>query len=544
MTSKTSHFSPKHPRYLIFLFVIILALSILFRLINIEQKAYWDDEAFTSLRVSGYTETELVDYVANVDIISVKDLEKYQRINLDKGLIDTVKSLALEDPQHPPIYYVLTWFWVGWFGSSVAAFRSLSALISLLALPCIYWLCRELFDLSLTGWLAVALIGLSPFHVLYAQEAREYSLWTVTILLSSISLLRAIRINSPCPWLIYGVNVALSLYTFPSSAIVIVSHGVYLITIQDWRWSRKIINYLLAASAGFIAFIPWLVIIITNLNHINQIVGGQGSISIVSLVKIWAVNLSRIFFDINYEKTSINFTWGNLWIHLIQTSIVILLVSISGYAIYFLCQNTAKQVWLFILSLIFLTSLPVICRDLIYGSAMSTISRYFTPSYLGIHISVAYLLARGITSTSWQQKFWRIVMCTIFSGTIFSGIVSSQANYWWTKSHSNINFQAAELINQVNRPLVLSDASMGMLLGLSHQLNPQVQLKLKPYCHTCRIIPPAVGKKHLLPVPDNFDVFLFTPSPALLQEVEQDTQYQIELVNVDLWQLIKAPVIQ
>lgn len=42
----------------------------------------------------------------------------------------------------------------------------------------------------------MALIAVSPFHVLYAQEAREYSLWTVTILLSSAALLRAMRVKT------------------------------------------------------------------------------------------------------------------------------------------------------------------------------------------------------------------------------------------------------------------------------------------------------------------------------------------------------------
>ncbi|MBD2386817.1 glycosyltransferase family 39 protein [Cylindrospermum sp. FACHB-282] len=536
--------SDKHSRILRFILVIVLVLGVSFRFINIDKKAYWDDEAFTSLRISGYTEAELVERVASVDRISVKDLDKYQNINLNKGLNDTINSLALEDPQHPPAYYVITWFWVQWFGNSVAAFRSLSALLSLLALPCIYWLCRELFDSSLTAWIAVALIGISPFHVLYAQEAREYSLWTVTILLSSASLLHAIRLNTKLKWGIYAATVALSLYTFPSSAIVTVAHGIYVITIEGFRFSKRMINYLLASIAGFTVFSPWLVVIITNLNHINKTVGGQGNMPTLSLIKIWTFNLSRIFIDTNNERAVIDFGFENPLTYIIQITLVALLVILSGYSLYFLCRKTYIQAWLFILTLILVTCLPIMLKDLIDGGARTIILRYLTPGYLGIQISIAYLLATGITTISRQQKLWQIILCLLFSGAVYSGVISSQANYWWTKSHSDVNFYAAEFINRANRPLLISDGSMGMILGLSHQINSHVQLQLKPYCHTCRVISPAVLKKNLLPIPDGFDLFLVAPSHGLIKEIEKDAKYKIKPVSVELWQLVPQGVIK
>jgi len=66
------------------------------------------------------------------------------------------------------------------------AIRSLSAIISLLVFPGVYWLLPGIWVVN--GWIAIALIAVSPFHILYAQEAREYSLWTVTIALSSAAL--------------------------------------------------------------------------------------------------------------------------------------------------------------------------------------------------------------------------------------------------------------------------------------------------------------------------------------------------------------------
>lgn len=96
---------------------------------------------------------------------TLESLQNYQRVNLEKGISDTIKSWPVDDSQHPPLYYVMLRLWMQWFGDSVTITRSLSVLISLLVFPCIYWLCMELFESSLVGWVAIALIAVSPFHV-------------------------------------------------------------------------------------------------------------------------------------------------------------------------------------------------------------------------------------------------------------------------------------------------------------------------------------------------------------------------------------------
>ena len=176
-----------------FLIIAVLVLGIFFRFANLDRKYYGVDETYTSLRVSGYTEAEIIKQISYQKITSPSDLQKYQQINSEKTLSDTLNSLAAEDPQHPPLYYVLARQWAQWFGSSVAAMRSLAAVISLLVFPAVYWLAWELFESSAVAWMAIAIFAISPYHILFAQEARQYSLWTVTTILSSAALLRAMR---------------------------------------------------------------------------------------------------------------------------------------------------------------------------------------------------------------------------------------------------------------------------------------------------------------------------------------------------------------
>lgn len=354
------------PKGLRFLVIVLFVLGVFFRFVNIDRKVYWFDETFTSLRISGYTEKEAIAQLCNSQQIGVEDLQKYQHPTPEKTLTDTLKSLALEDPQHPPLYYVMTRFWVQWFGSSVAIARTLTALFSALALPCIYWLCLELFNSSLVASVAVAVLAVSPFHVLYAQEAREYSLWSLTTLLSSATLLRAMRLKTKISWGMYAVTVALGLYTFLFSGLVTIAHGVYVLAIERFRLTKRVIGYVLASLVGFLVFTPWLVVILSQSAQINKTTGWTGEVKIsrLALIKNWIVNLSYFFVDFNYS--TIRGAEGS-WLKLLVVYSSPFILIFAGYSIYFLCRKSPKQVWLFVLTLIGMTALPLAIPDFISG---------------------------------------------------------------------------------------------------------------------------------------------------------------------------------
>lgn len=106
---------------------IIIALGIFFRIVNIDKKVYWHDEVHTSLRVAGYSSAEVVEEIFTGEIITVKDLLKYQTLQPEKTFNDAINAFT-EHPEHPPLYYILQRFWQTLFGSSIASARSLSAL--------------------------------------------------------------------------------------------------------------------------------------------------------------------------------------------------------------------------------------------------------------------------------------------------------------------------------------------------------------------------------------------------------------------------------
>ena len=510
-----------------FLIATVLALGFFFRFANLDKKIYWYDEAFTSLRISGYTEKEVVQQVFNGREIYVSDLQKFQHPNPEKGLIDTVKGLALEEPQITPLYFVILRLWTELFGSSVAQTRSLSAVISLLTLPSIYWLCRELFESPIVGWIAVLLVAVSPYHVLYAQDARMYSLWTVTTLLSSASLLRAMRIKTRTSWAIYTVTLVLGLYTHLLTLLTAIGHGIYVFVVEQFKLTKTVTRYLLASLTGLLLFLPWALILFTGISQAEKMTSAnEVRRSILSIVTSWVFQPSRIFFDLNVTKDS-----NNLSI-LLMSFAALALFALINYSIYYVYVKSPKTTYLFILTLITVLPLILTLKGLFKGGVGSTTMRYLIPSYLGVLIAVAHLLSIKITdiyANIISQKFWQLILTSLLLCGIISCGVSSQALYWWNKGAVQ-NFYAAQIINQSIQPLIVSsgvfrtDGSIvGNILSLGHVIDPKVRLILT--------IEPEIPT-----IPsDSSDIFLYKPSDSLLRRFEKEYQIDPTKKGDDVW---------
>ena len=515
-----------------FLIVVLLLVGVFFRFVNIDKKFYWYDEVFTSLRISGYTQTEVLHEVGNGQLLGATDLMKYQSSNQTKNLGDTVKSLAIEEPQLPPLYFLTVKYWVSVFGASVAATRSFSALMSLLAFPCLYWLCRELFPRPEVAWIAVGLVAVSPFHVLYAQEARPYSLWSAMILFSCASLLRAMRRQTKLSWSLYAIATILGIYTHLFSVLVAIGHGIYVLGSEGFRVNKKVIGYLTASAASLLAFMPWLIILLVNKRAAVAATGwAQLETSRLSLVKNWAANIGRLFWDFGLNSDSPS-------IYLVPFAIAnLMLLAIAGYAVYSLCSETRKQVWLFVLTMMAVTAVAIVLPDVIFGGIRSTKSRYLFPTYCGIQIAVAYLLATKISAPrlpNLKPQVWKVVTVVILTGGVVSNAVSSQAEIWWTKEMGAENPAIGRTVNQSVKPLVVSDiseVSLGNLLSISHLLEPKVRLQLLLLNPKVRSQAQLVEKPTIPVIPSGFsDVFVYGRSNFLGIKLAKNPNSKVELV--------------
>jgi uncharacterized membrane protein len=440
----------------------------------------------------------------------------------------------MEEPQHPPLYYGAARLWVEAFGNSIWVIRSFSAIVSLLAFPCLYWLCRQLFESKLVAWLAVVLLAVSPVNVLLAQEARQYSLWTVAILLSSAVLLRSIRSKSVLLWVLYGTSVVFGLYTHALFILVIAALGFYVvgINIKQIRCDpttipSQLFSYLIVTLGALLAFLPWAFLIIKNYTTVSsQILWTKNSVGAIYLIGQWGFNYSSVFFDVGYAAKYVEgFNFAVMISYLIRVLILLLV----AYSIYYLCIKTELRTLLFILSLIIIPFIALALPDLIFGGTRSGNGyRFLIPSYLGIQIAIAFLLVSKMNCLHHNKRLiWQAVTSLLIVSGICSCTISSRAESWWTKPNDYWTPQIARKINNAHKPLLVVDSeSARNLLRLTHHLRPDVGLLI-------------VDINSKFKIPDEYmDVFIYEYSPSKQQEIPKISRYKLQEVDKHgLWQI-------
>ena len=530
LPQKIQHHRRNFRNWLRFLLIILIALGIFLRFSNLDLKVFWVDEVINSHYSSGYGEIDIGNQVKawNGRDISIQELQKFQSPNSETNSIDVIKALAIEEPQSPPLYYLLLRWWMQLFGDSVPVRRSLSAIFSLLAFPCLYWLCWELFSSSLTGWIAMALLAVSPFHLIYAQEVRYYAAWTVMILLSSAIFLWAIRHQKKRHWSVYAIALSTGFYTYPLTGFVAISHGIYIIVLNKFRLTKSVINYLLALSASIISFLPWIIFIVQNSHKMSN--WRQVETSLISLIKRWISCLEIVFWD--FPKISLANS-SHITSSVLDDSLKIFLLIIIGYAIYYLYRYTPKPTWLFVLTITIVPWLLLILPDLIVGGIRSTIPRYLIPSYVGIQLTLAYLFASKLDSkisSIREQNLWRIVMSIMISLSLISCIIIAQSEIWWNKSNNIDNPSIARIINQADNPVLicrLTEDSGRSIISLTYDLDPKVRLQL--IYDELRI--PKISR-------DFNNIFVYNISDELRDKISTQQNFKAELIYEGKYRLL------
>ncbi|AFY32821.1 glycosyltransferase family 39 protein [Calothrix sp. PCC 7507] len=519
------------PTWLRFLIVFMLVLGIFFRLFNLEHKVYWHDEVYTSMRAAGFTRQEIDKEIFQNQIIPVSELQKYQRLKPGSTAVDTIKSLEIEDPQHPPLYFLMARLWMQVFGPSLTASRTLPALLSLLALPLMYGLGIELFTSRTAALLATALVALSPFDILFAQTARQYSLLTVAVIGSSFLLLRALRLSTWQNWGLYILANTLGLYTHPFFGLTLIAQGTYALLLMTVKTSKNTTvsrNYielstLIAIASSLILYIPWLLVLKNNYQRVSDTTNWTRAIvDFLYLVKLWILSFTALFLDLD-------FGFNSIFTYLLRLLVLLLIAS----AIYTVCRQTNRPTWLFILTTIFVPFLLLVVPDLLLGGKRSAVSRYLISCYPGVQLAVAYLLATKILQ---RRRFWQGITLLLITGSIASSTVSAFSDTWWSKDLSYSNGEIARRINTINSPVLISDigddfTNTGDLISLSYLLHQDVQLLLvkTPKLEELNMIS-SVAKKS--------QTFFFRPSQKLVEAIKQE---QLQMLPIfapgRLWQL-------
>ncbi|MGO9027564.1 MAG: glycosyltransferase family 39 protein [Acidimicrobiales bacterium] len=195
---------------------------------------------------------------------------------LDEALTVNIARLPLRElPSFlrrdgaPPLFYVLLHVWMGLFGQSNLAVRSLSGVMGVATIPLI-WLAGRRIAGRNGAWAAMLLLASSPFAVRYDTEARMYALVALLTVLGFLALDRVLQRPRPGNLVAVAAVTGLLLYSHYWSLYLVATVFVWL-GFEAWRgrpaWRRHALPAMGAVAVGGLTFVPWVPIFVYQSAH-------------------------------------------------------------------------------------------------------------------------------------------------------------------------------------------------------------------------------------------------------------------------------------
>jgi 4-amino-4-deoxy-L-arabinose transferase-like glycosyltransferase len=205
------------------LLVLIVLLGLVLRIYRFDALSLWLDEGFTV-------------YFSRLPWLSVLGLE---------GAYDV----------HPPLYYALVKA-VSLGVPEVIAGRLVSVVAGAATVAVLYALVARLLG-PWAGVISALVLAVSPLHIWYSQEARQYALVVLLVCLSYLALVeygRSLRVG----WaVLYLVALIVALYTENSAIYAILPQALVLSAIII-RQGRRAMPLIVAVTGVILGFLPWL----------------------------------------------------------------------------------------------------------------------------------------------------------------------------------------------------------------------------------------------------------------------------------------------
>ncbi len=485
------------PRWIVAIALVAVIVGIGFRATNATHKIFYQDEAVTSLRVAGFGLDDLGPLFDRRPH-TFGDIDRLVTVTPAKTIRDTMDSLIREDPQHPPFFYVLEAAYGRIAGAGPLAMRSLAVTVSLLALPLVYALARELFRRRTTAWIALAIYALSPFFVLYAYQAREYGLLPATIVLASLLYLRARRQSGVWPWVAYAASVTLGCYTYPFFAFAIVAHGVAAL-VDVRRAPRAFAAFFVSAGAGAIAFIPWLRVLADHQSTAaGDVAWATSTYPLAFMAAKWAFFAVATIFDLEFAD--------------LHFAVVALAVGVLiAIAVVHLVRRERRDVAVFIGALGLTGFVALVIPDLLLHHRFSTIARYLVPTWLAVLLTVAALLGARAGS-----RLTTVALPLVLVVAALSDFTSSRAGSWWENNGTKAVPAAARFLQAHPGTVVVGIKDIAPLLGLTFAVPARLRW---------------IGYEGLgmPPLPTGGTTYLYSPSEAVRDRISREGRLRLEL---------------
>jgi mannosyltransferase len=169
-----------------------------------------------------------------------------------------------------PLYYLLLHVWINLFGSGENATHGFSLAVGLLSIPVAMWTAWSVGGRR-AGIFAAVLFAFSSFLTRYAEETQPYELMVLLGLLATAGLLHAFVYRRRGYRWLFGICLALMLYTQGTALLFWLGAAVALVFVRRSLaeparvgfWRDAALCYGLAA----LVFVPWLPATIDQIAH-------------------------------------------------------------------------------------------------------------------------------------------------------------------------------------------------------------------------------------------------------------------------------------
>ena len=169
----------------------------------------------------------------------------------------------------PPLYYLLLHLWMELFGRSELATHVLSLTFALASIPLGLWAGWSLFG-PRAGWFCAGLFALNPFLTAYSHETRMYSMMALLGLVATAAFVHAFVLDRRRFAIVFGVVLALMLYTHNWAIFFIAASGAALIALALQRPHRRrdLARYGgLAFGTAILVWLPWVPTLVFQISH-------------------------------------------------------------------------------------------------------------------------------------------------------------------------------------------------------------------------------------------------------------------------------------
>jgi uncharacterized membrane protein len=168
----------------------------------------------------------------------------------------TASSNPIWRDGHGFLYFALLHLWIK-LGASELVLRALSVLLGAVAVCLMHALGIALLKRRTAVWVSTALFATSPFFIWYSQEARYITLVLASTLLMAYAFHRVVAEKTLTWWIVYGGTTLLALFSFVTTLILPVAHGLYLLFSPDLRSLLR--KWLPCTGVVLILFSLWFV---------------------------------------------------------------------------------------------------------------------------------------------------------------------------------------------------------------------------------------------------------------------------------------------